>query len=53
MPQTPRACTQEELDKRIVMWHDEPDDGVELHHYLGWTWDEYKYWFTTGYISKE
>lgn len=32
------------VDDLIDQWH-EGDDGVELHEFLGMTWDEYKNWF--------
>lgn len=28
----------------IRMWHELPEDGVELHDFLGMTWDEYTSW---------
>lgn len=36
-----------DLDEMVEEWHDGPDDGIELHEYLGLTWQEYKSWTET------
>jgi len=32
------------IDDYVAEWHEKEDDGVELHDYLGMTWDEYSLW---------
>lgn len=34
-------CTLDDLDDYVARWHEEQDDGVDLHEYLGFTHDEY------------
>lgn len=36
--------TEDELDDAVAAWHDGDGDGLELHEYLGWTWEEYGAW---------
>ncbi len=39
---------EENIDDLIDDWHGSPDDGVPLHEYLGWTWEQYAHWVLTG-----
>lgn len=32
----------------IELWHDLPEDGVSLHQFLGFTWDQYADWVERG-----
>jgi len=34
-------CTLDDLEDYVSRWHEGPDDGVDLHDYLGFTHDEY------------
>lgn len=49
---TARARTEVEVDKRIQMWHDMPEDKYDqlgspgLHDFLGWSMEEYDDWVT-------
>jgi hypothetical protein len=41
--------SDDELDNKIVEWHDGPAyASMRLHEFLGWTWDEYKHWVETN-----
>lgn len=40
------------IHDRIDTWHETPNDGVPLHEYLGFTWDEYGRW-VKGEMSPE
>lgn len=33
--------TKEEFDQKVEEWHGGAGAGLELHEYLGMTWDEY------------
>ncbi|MGW7141139.1 hypothetical protein [Streptomyces xanthophaeus] len=33
-----------DIDSYIDAWHDAEDDDLELHEFLGMTWDEYRLW---------
>lgn len=50
-----QPLTPEELDARITAWHDAPSDSyiaqMELHEYLGWSWEQYKHWVETGELN--
>ena len=54
----PKAKTPEEVDRRIELWHVQTEEeplmkfgvSLDLHEYLGWTWDEYVNWIMTGEI---
>ncbi len=45
------TLTEEELHNRIATWHEAPSDSyaaqMELHEYLGWSWEQYKHWVET------
>lgn len=34
----------EAIDTAIDEWHEWDNSGMELHEYLGWTWEEYAAW---------
>ena len=34
-------CTLDDMDEDIARWHEGQDNGVDLHEYLGFTYDEY------------
>ncbi|MGW5781126.1 hypothetical protein [Streptomyces sp. NPDC003863] len=34
----------DEIDSYIDAWHDADDTDLELHEFLGMTWDEYRLW---------
>jgi hypothetical protein len=38
-PETPQS-----LDDLVDRWHEGDGEGVELHEYLGMSWDEYCKW---------
>lgn len=42
---------QAAINDKIEAWHFEgAGPGLELHEYLGWTWEEYAKWATTGVL---
>jgi hypothetical protein len=49
-----KALTEEEVDKRVDVWHDMDDEEFEaegrpsLHEFLGWTFQEYARWVRSG-----
>lgn len=50
------AMTARDIYEAIGQWHDlTPESycyGMELHTYLGLTWDEYKRWNATGELPE-
>ncbi|MDB6001388.1 MAG: hypothetical protein JWP52_3087, partial [Rhizobacter sp.] len=39
---------EDEIDEFVERWHEGDEGlGLELHEYLGMTWDEYKLWGAT------
>jgi len=42
----------EEILDKIDAWHlNEPGtENLELHEYLGWTWEQYSHWVATNEI---
>jgi hypothetical protein len=46
------VLTPEEIDAKIHAWHDAPSDSyiaqMQLHEFLGWTWEQFKEWAETG-----
>ncbi|MEU7660859.1 hypothetical protein [Streptomyces lincolnensis] len=34
----------DDVDSYVDAWHDEDDTDLELHEWLGMTWDEYRLW---------
>lgn len=59
MTKVDKAFSPEEVDKRIGLWHDMPEDEWKslgyppLHVYLGWTETEYIVWFEKSQLPKE
>lgn len=46
--------TDEEIDDLIKAWHfDNAGPGLELHEFLGWTWEQYAYWAVSGVKPQE
>lgn len=39
-----RRLSEEELDERIDAWHNGDGDDLELHEYLGVSWQDYAAW---------
>lgn len=39
------------IDDKIAAWHDGDGEGLELHEYLGWTWEAYCHWVNTGEVG--
>ncbi|EPH6499614.1 hypothetical protein ACS3FE_002303 [Vibrio cholerae] len=37
---------EDEIDDFIDSWHDDEETTLELHEYLGMTWEEYSVWST-------
>ncbi|MHA7809286.1 MAG: hypothetical protein ACX933_05720 [Marinobacter adhaerens] len=37
---------EDEIDDFVDRWHEDEDTDLELHEYLGMTWDEYSVWAT-------
>lgn len=35
---------EDEVDDFVDSWHDDEETTLELHEYLGMTWDEYSVW---------
>lgn len=44
------GVSEAEVENAIDAWHDGAGPGLELHEYLGWTWDEYKLWVESGEV---
>lgn len=43
-----------DIHDAISAWHDaSDDDGVQLHEYLGMTWEQYAHWAETGQLPKD
>jgi hypothetical protein len=40
--------TPDEIDNAVDAWHEGGGHGVQLHEYLGWTWEQYGHWAETG-----
>jgi hypothetical protein len=38
------APTGQQVNDAVNAWHSGAGCGMELHEYLGWTWDEYVLW---------
>lgn len=42
----------DEIHDHIAAWHDapigSPAAAVDLHEFLGFTWDQYRHWVTRG-----
>ncbi|WP_157186566.1 hypothetical protein [Nocardia jiangxiensis] len=36
--------TDDEIDDRVDEWHNGAGLGMDLHEYLGWTWEQYQEW---------
>ena len=49
-----RQLSAEEVDARVAHWHAAPIGSpaaqVDLHEYLGMTWEQYRRWAATGEI---
>lgn len=45
---------KEEILDKIDAWHfDGAGEGLALHEYLGWTWNQYRDWAITGELPDE
>lgn len=44
--------TEEEVMDKIDEWH-EGNSELELHEFLGWTWEDYGRWAMTGLMPGE
>jgi hypothetical protein len=44
------GASEDEVDAAVGIWHSLPDDGVELHDFLGWSWTEYGDWVAHSLI---
>lgn len=40
------------IDDAVELWHESPEDGMELHEFLGMNWDDYATWVETGYLPQ-
>lgn len=47
------TVTDEDINDYIHKWHLGDDISLELHEYLGMTWDEYAQWVQNPYNLKE
>ena len=45
-------AAEDQIDDAVEEWH-ESDSDLELHEYLGMSWDEYKDWFELKKTLKE
>lgn len=36
--------TEAQVDDAVSAWHNGAGGGLELHQYLGWSWEEYSRW---------
>lgn len=52
LPSVPKALTQDEVDRRIILWHDVEEPEWYLHEYLGWTWEEFERWIVKGILPR-
>jgi hypothetical protein len=43
-----RPKTHEEVDTLVEAWNSLPENGVPLHTFIGWTWEEYGNWVMTN-----
>jgi hypothetical protein len=41
-----------DIHEAIAEWHETGPDGVELHGFLGLTWEQYKLWMEGGPLPK-
>lgn len=39
-----QTLTEEDILDRIDLWHEDTSTDLELHDYLGWTWEEFVAW---------
>ncbi len=50
----PAAASVEEIHARVAQWHAAPIGSpaaqMDLHEYLGMTWQQYQHWAATGEI---
>lgn len=44
--------TEENINDLIGKWH-ESDSELELHEYVGFTWEQYARWVETGNLTKD
>jgi len=44
--------TSEEVDMRIDEWHGNGETNMSLHEYLGWTWEQYSLYVSSGKIPE-
>ena len=53
MPAVVPARTEEEVDKRVELWHSGAHNQPGLlHHYLGWSWVQYATWVMTNKLPE-
>jgi hypothetical protein len=43
-----RAGEELDVDDFVEAWHEGAGEGLELHEFLGMTWDEYGHWARTA-----
>ncbi|WP_107316338.1 hypothetical protein [Achromobacter xylosoxidans] len=43
---------ENEIDDFVDAWHEGDGEGLELHEYLGMTWEEYSIWATSPSILR-
>lgn len=39
-----RLPTSDEIDDAVDRWHQGDGKGIDLHEYLGWSWEDYGKW---------
>ena len=42
-----------DVDAAVEAWHSGAGDGLELHEYLGWSWEQYARWVDDGIAPDE
>jgi hypothetical protein len=42
----------EEIHDYLDIWHDGSDNDLELHEYLGMTWEQYAVWAESGVLPE-
>lgn len=47
--------SEQQIDDLVELWHSDDNafPGVDLHDFLGWTWEGYRTWAESGVIPAQ
>lgn len=46
------AAVNVNIDDAVELWHASPENGMQLHEFLGMDWVEYCEWVETGWLRE-